>query len=153
MPLERHNRNDLFMDLFIEPSEHEKFFNREIMITGDDTLNSTNGVLMAKTLVNLVARFSNKLYISLPKKYSKLEHELILIAKSIGINSESKISKLADIVISIGNTTIKGDFIIRINSNGWVSHLSCNKPLNLPKTDANPIGANGSCMFWCYTMF
>lgn len=147
MSIERHDRTDRFLTPFLDVSQREKFYNSKIIITGDDTLNSTNGILMAKTLVNLVARFTNDLHVSLPDKFSKFEEELILLAKSTSANSNSEIPENPEVIIIIGNSNLKGGFVIRINSDGWVSYLTCNKPLSLSTSSPNPIGAMGSACF------
>ncbi len=143
----RHDRSNLLLDNHIDKSDFKSFYSRNILITGDEYLETENGILIARTVVNLVSRFTNNLTISLPKQFKNLQDELISISKEIGTNI-SGISQKFDIVISIGNTSNHGIFTIRLYSDGWVSHLSCNKPLLIPDSQQiNPIGAMGSGCF------
>lgn len=148
MSQKRHDRSNLILDNHIDKSNFELFYSKNILITGDEYLKTKNGILIAKTIVNLISRFTNNLTISFPKQFEILQDELISISQKIGTNTTSKISQKYDIVISIGNTPNYGLFTIRLYSDGWVSHLSCNKPLLIPDSQlTNPIGAMGSACF------
>lgn len=100
---------------------------------------------MIKTLVNLVSRFVDKIYIKLPDSMKELETKLVSMADAIDTVPFTEIPPNADVILSVGDTSLHADFIIKINSNGWVSHLTCNNELHTPTNLAdNPIGAMGA---------
>jgi molybdopterin/thiamine biosynthesis adenylyltransferase len=144
----RHDRTELFIK-DCKAKNLDKFFSKTILVTGNEKLlASDNGKIMIKTLVNLTSRFTNRIYISLPNSQSTLQAELIDLALKAGAESSNEIPKKIDVVISIGNSSIRGDFGININSDGWVSYLSCNNNVNVFENSMqNPIGAMGAACF------
>lgn len=150
----RHDRTKLFIKE-CKVKDSDKFFSRTIVITGDEQLlASENGKVMIKTLVNLTSRFTDRIYISLSNSQIALQTELIDLVLKSGTGSSNEIPKKIDVVISIGNTSIRGDFNININSDGWLSYLSCNNNVNVfENVMQNPIGAMGAACFGSAEVF
>ena len=144
----RHNRTELLVKE-CNVKDSDKFFSRIVVITGDEKLLDTdNGKIMIKTVTNLTSRFTDRIYISLSDSQNALQAELVDLALKVGAESSDEIPEKIDIVISIGNSSIRGDFSININSDGWVSYLSCNNNVNVFENSMqNPIGAMGAACF------
>ena len=144
----RHDRTNRLLEPYLKNQDLQKFYTKTIVITGDNYLETENSALIAKTLVNLVARFANNLIISLPSNFAILQDELESIAKKIGVKTSTEIPKQPDIVLSVGNVTMECKFVIRLFSDGWASFFSCNKPISISNNQGfNPIGAMGSACF------
>lgn len=150
----RHDRTGLLVKE-CKIKDSDRFFSRTILVTGDEKLlDSDNGKVMIKTLVNLTSRFTDRIYISLSNSQTVLQTELVDLALASGAESSNEIPKKIDVVISVGNTPIRGDFNININSDGWVSYLSCNNNVNVFENSMqNPIGAMGSACFGSAEVF
>ncbi len=145
---DRHNRSNLLLNQY-KVSAIDKLREKTVVITGDDKLLSTdNGLVMAKTLVNLTCRFIDKIHIVLPNSRINLQQELEKFAKEIGVEVSNEFPSKIDVVVSIGNSSAMGNLRININSDGWVSHLACNKVVkSFNKPNQNPIGAMGAACF------
>lgn len=90
----------------------------------------------------------------MPNSQAALQTELTDLALAAGAESSNEIPKKIDVVISVGNTSILGDFNININSDGWVSYLSCNNNVNVFENSMqNPIGAMGAACFGSAEVF
>lgn len=142
---ERHNRTMILVKELIPNPEN--FFSTPITITADnELLESKNGEIMMETLVNTVSRFADKIILQLPDSilFSRLE-KIIL---DIGCKLEESKGEIPEIVVSVGNTLLKGKFNVCINSSGWVSYVAIDSEVKiLQKYLQNPIGAMGAVCF------
>lgn len=148
MTEQRNHRTGLFVKE-CKVDDPEKLFSKTILITGEEKLLATeNGKTMIKTLVNLTCRFVNSLHIALPKSHISLQKELTNLSSEADTHTSNEVPSQIDVVITIGNTSLKGEFNINLNSNGWVSYLSCNNNVSVfDNPMQNPIGAMGAACF------
>jgi len=139
---ERHDRTVILLKEHI--SNPENFFSTPITITADnELLASKNGQIMMETLVNITSRLSDKIVLQLPD--STLFSRLKTLILGIGCQLEESKEEIPGIVVSIGNTQLKGKFNICVNSSGWVSYLACGSDVKtLENCLQNPIGAMGA---------
>lgn len=154
MVRERNDRTLVFAKEFL-PQNSELIFSNNVIITGEESVLCTkNGQIMIKTLVNLVSRFVDKIYIKLPDSMKELEAALASMATSVDTESFTVTPPNADVIISVGNTSLNSDFIVRINSNGWASYLTCNNELSISNNPIdNPIGAMGAACLGATEVF
>ena len=142
---DRNNRTNLFSGLFVK-EEFDKVFSKTVVITGESNLLKTsNGIIMISAVVNLVSRFMPRLYVVLPNVEQQLVDDLVSMSEMVGTTTLKELPNNPEIIISVGETNLKADSIIKINSDGWVSYMTCNNQ-KIPCTDAsqNPIGAMGA---------
>lgn len=148
---ERHNRTMILIKDHI--SNAENFFSTPITITADnELLSSKNGQIMIETLVNMVSRFTDRIVLQLPD--SALFSRLKMIVLAIGCQLVEPKEEIPEIVISVGNTPLRGKFNISINSSGWVSYVACNSDVKVLQNHLqNPIGAMGAVCFGSAEVF
>ena len=148
---DRHNRTMILVkEHILNP---ENFFSTPITITANnELLASKNGQIMMETLVNMTSRFTDKIVLQLPDStlYSRLK-TLIL---ATGCQLEESREEIPEIVVSVGNTQLKGKFNICINSSGWVSYVTVDSDVKvLQNYLQNPIGAMGAVCFGTAEIF
>ena len=149
----RHERTKLFLQEYIE--ESEKFFATPIMVTAGDTLlNTSNGKIMLESAINLISRFADRLAIKVPDSFQDIALNMKKMMVATGCEIEDSENFEPKIVLSVGPTDVKSEFVVQINSFGWVSYVSCNSNVKTFSTDnENPVGAMGAACFGSAEVF
>lgn len=147
---ERHNRTMILVKKHI--SNPENFFFTPITITADnELLSSKNGQIMMETLVNMTSRFTDKIILQLSDSVLYSRFKALILATGCQLELEDGIP---EIVVSIGNTQLKGKFNVSINSSGWVSYVAIDSDVKILQNHLqNPIGAMGSVCFGTAEVF
>lgn len=156
-----------------QPSSDEivkKLQELRVAITANkDILNTLNGQHMAFLSANLLARFCKRIDICIapgiqskihfPKiREDDLQAKILNLCRAInpfGIFRKNKgFSSKYEIALTIGNSPIKANRTISINSDGWIAYVNVNQHnLDWISENQNPIGAQIAACFGVSEVF
>ena len=142
----RHDRTRLFV------AEHGadagRFFNGRVSVAaGQGMLDTDNGRIMLRTMVNLVSRFTDSMDIRLPDGHGRTECEMVRLAESTGCRAAGGRAGRPDpdVALSVGGGPAGGRLSVSANSSGWASYVACGGPAGgQDGAVQNPIGAMGA---------
>ena len=143
----RHDRTRLFV------AEHGadggRFFGARVSVAaGHGMLDTGNGRIMLRALVNLVSRFTDSMDIRLPGGHGRMEGEMVRLAESAGCRAAGGRGRAGpdpDVALSVGGGPAGGRLSVSANSSGWVSYVACGGSAGgQDGAVQNPIGAMGA---------
>jgi len=166
------DRTDNFVSAFLPKSgklRQFKFDDFEIGISLNRKLaRSIPGQLMALTSINLLSRFTRRLFLHIeidtPRRVhvpgtqsADLGRSLVeftqRIDPSLNVELGDAVKQTVDAVVAIGPSRAASPFSVTINSDGWLAELSDLPDLDYISSSLNPLGAHAAASLGAAEVF